>query len=85
MIEFVPFMLFILGLDPNHPGEIEFQRVEIVYSTLGHCEKAGEAMSKRLTQEAADTTKASYQHRCIPLPKGKEVERAFREFSGEGE
>lgn len=84
MIEFAPFMLFILGLDTDNPNGVEFERVAVVYATLAQCEEAGQVISKRRSKEAEDTTKASYQYRCIPLPKGEEIERAFREWDGQG-
>lgn len=85
MIEFAPFMLFILGLDPNNPGQVEFERIEVVYATLEACNQVGEATVEQRTKEASQISGASYEYRCIAVPKGEEIERAWREVIGESE
>lgn len=83
MIEFAPFMLFILGLDPDRPGEVQFKRVEKVYATPEACNQEGDLFAKASTIAAAKTGRMTYEYRCIQVPKGEEIERAWREFNGQ--
>ena len=85
MIEFVPFMLFILALDPDRPDEVQLKRVEKIYATLEECNKDGELFAKASTIAAAKTGRITYQHRCIEVPKGEEIEKAWRELTGKSE
>ena len=81
MIEVIPVMLFILGWHPDHPGEIDLQRPEVVYLSLAQCEEAGGAMAVTLTEAARDTSGMLYQHRCMPVPSSEEFDRAFERRS----
>lgn len=85
MIEFVPLMLFILGLDPDRPGEVQMKRVEKVYATLEECNEEGALFAKASTIAAAKTGRITYVHRCMEVPKGAEIEKAWRDRTGDSE
>ena len=78
MIEIVPMMLFILGWHPDRPGEIDFQRPEIVFTSADECEEAGAKMAQRMTEAASDKSGARYEHRCVAFPSREEFEAALK-------
>ncbi|MBV7260067.1 hypothetical protein [Erythrobacter crassostreae] len=77
MIEIVPVMLFILGWHPDKPGDIDLQRVEVIFASPAECEAAGSKMASRMTQAAAEQSGATYEHRCMEIPAVEEFEAAF--------
>lgn len=77
MIEVIPIMLFILGWHPDRPGEIDFQRPEIVFTSMEECEVEGAKMAARMTEAASDKSGARYQHRCAAVPPNDEFEKAY--------
>ena len=80
MIEIVPVMLFILGWHPDKPGEIDFQRVEVIFTSTEECDAAGAKIASRMTVAAADKSGATYQHRCTDIPAEAEFEAAFSKY-----
>lgn len=81
MVELVPVLLFILGWHPDQPGEIDFQRPEIVFLSVQECEEAGARMAQRMTEAAKDKSGARYEHRCVELPPREEFDAAYEEYS----
>ncbi len=77
MIEIVPVMLFILGWHPDEPGEIDFQRVEVIFTSPEKCEAEGAKIASRMTLAASDKSGATYQHRCMDIPAVEEFEAAY--------
>lgn len=80
MIEFIPVMLFILGWHPDKPGELDLQRVEMLFPNTEACADAGTKMAERMTQAAAEQSGARYEFRCMDIPARGEFDAAFREL-----
>nr|WP_298928286.1 hypothetical protein [uncultured Erythrobacter sp.] len=77
MIEVIPVMLFMLGWHPSEPGQIDLQRIEVIFTSMEECETAGAKLAEKMTKAAADKSGASYEHRCINIPPAEEFETAF--------
>ena len=80
MVEFIPIMLFILGWHPDKPGEVSFERPEVLFVSPAACEEAGAAMAKRMTEAASEKSGATYEHRCMPIPSNDEFEAVFKQL-----
>ncbi|MEM7664307.1 MAG: hypothetical protein AAF250_00490 [Pseudomonadota bacterium] len=84
MVEFIPFMLFILGWHPDRPGEIDLQRTEILFASEKECAETGSAMAERMTEVAASQSGARYQFQCMAIPAREEFDTLYeREFGNE--
>lgn len=85
MIEVLPYILVILGWHPDKPGEISFERPEIVFTSVERCEESGAQMATRMTESARDKSGAIYQHRCMAFPSREELDAAFEQLRQRGQ
>lgn len=79
MIKFIPVMLFILGWHPDRPGEIDFQRPEVLFVSVEECLTEGTKMAASMTAAASDKSGARYEARCMPVPSADEYENAWQQ------
>lgn len=79
MIEIVPVMLFILGWHPDRPGDIDLQRVEVIFKSSQECETTGAKIAARMTLAASGQSGATYEHRCMTIPAASEFDAAFND------
>jgi hypothetical protein len=80
MNEFIPFILILIGWHPDHPGEFEFKRVEIVFPSLEECELHGnEAIEQRKIYKT-EFGGTNYVFRCIPSASGAETDEAWSDL-----
>lgn len=78
LIEFIPVMLFILGWNPENPGEIDLQRQAVLFASLEACETEGAKIAQRLSAEDSGTR---YEARCVEFPDRSEMDELLkREF-----
>ena len=80
MIEFIPFMLIILGFDPDQPSDIALERVFGLYATIEACEEAGVRLTGERANEADGDEARVVQYRCLEAPAPREMMQAFEEL-----
>jgi len=80
VVEFIPFMLIILGWHPDRPGEISLERPEILFASIEMCQATGEKMAADRTKSLSEKSGALYEFRCLPIPSSHELEDSFEQL-----
>ncbi|HWK42698.1 MAG TPA: hypothetical protein VNR60_12310 [Croceibacterium sp.] len=75
MVEFLPFLLIVIGWDVPSPDESMALRHSL-HSTQEECEAEGAAFLEDRRDFMARTT-ARYRYFCIPAPTPEEYDSAF--------
>ena len=78
MIELVPFMLFLLGVSPDHPGEAVMKRVPVLYASEAKCAEAGKEMVERREVYREFYANAEFTFQCQPVPSVEEYDALFK-------
>lgn len=79
MIEIIPFMLFLLAIPDEGPGEVELSRYPALFETEAECREYGErVVHARVTMEHENAT--FFQVFCEPVPQGEEYENLFEKL-----
>jgi hypothetical protein len=79
MEEFVPYILVLVALYPNQPGQMEIERAELAYPSIEACEADGReiAAHRELYVDERGGTKVTFQ--CIKSASGNETDIAWQE------
>ena len=77
MIELIPFMLFLLGVSPEHP-EVGIERAPALYASEAECIEAGKEMVERRMIYREFYANAEFSFRCLPVPSVEEYDDLFK-------
>lgn len=75
MVEFLPFLLILIGWDAASPGETMVLSHRL-HPTQELCE-AEAAKVREEWRESAALASANYRAFCVPAPTAEEYDRAF--------
>lgn len=87
MVEFLPFLLILLGWNPASPGEtMVLERV--LQADGDECVAEGEAWLRGEARAGGDSSGrlaglpdgADYRYFCIPMPSVEDYDRAFEKL-----
>ena len=77
MVEIVPFMLFILGWNPDAPDQVQLERVKVVFENQEDCDQLGSEMVRTLTERESAVSGRLFAYRCMEVPSRVEFERGL--------
>ena len=78
MIELIPFMLFLLGVSPEHPGEAMMKRVPVLYASEEECIEAGKESVESHTVYREFYANAEFTFQCMPVPSAEEYDELLK-------
>lgn len=84
MVEFVPFLLIILGWHPDTPQDIDLERPEMLFESVEACRDAGAKLAKEMTAAAREKGGEVYEFHCLRAPSGREFDEAFKQIKKRG-
>jgi len=79
VVEFLPFLLILIGWQPSAPGE-SMTITHSLHASEEACRERGEALLVDGPGVAGLPEAAHYRYFCIPAPTAEEYDEAFEQL-----
>jgi hypothetical protein len=82
VVEFIPYILIVIGWHPDHPGKFELYRRLVVHSQA-ECDLIGDDTVESHKQYEDLGGGVKYTYFCIPAPSSEEQDAAWKALQDE--
>ncbi|KEO91613.1 hypothetical protein EH31_02780 [Erythrobacter longus] len=71
-------MLFLIGIHPDRPGDVELVRHAALYASMEDCEADGAKLAAQRTETQSESSGVQYTARCIVFPDREEYSELLK-------